>query len=313
MRDLFKKNYRSDLALENIETYGMDNDENYIKNDYLDEENNISVTNIKILDENFGKEIGKSIGTYVTIESEELSQNNNIHNKVIEYLGLEIKKILYDNKIKEEDEVLVVGLGNRNFTPDTIGIKSLDKILVTKHIYNDLDVVSRGKLRSVSALGTGVMGQTGFETASIIKGVLKENKNISCVIAIDALSARNINRVNSSIQISDTGIAPGSGVKNKRATLDESYLGVKVIAIGVPTVISLESIIYDSFEDFFGEEKIYENIEQFNRFLQDKKNMFVSVKNIDEIAIKLQNIIATGVNLGLHKNLTISEINDILL
>ncbi len=310
MKNILSKCVRTDLAVEKTEA--LQSTHTGISNK-IETFDNITISTIEVLDDEGANFLEKPIGTYITIQSDELKSNDReTHNNVIMHLSKILKALLKKHNIKDSDAVLVAGLGNRNFTPDTIGVDSLNKILVTKHIYNMLDDSFKDTFRPLSALGPGVMGQTGFETASIIKGVVDANKDIKLVIAIDALAARSPERVNSTIQITDTGIAPGSGVNNNRAVLDESYLNTKVIAIGVPTVIDLGTLIYDSYINFF--EKSSEVDEQkLFEYIEDKKNLFVATKEIDEIAERLKNIIANGINLGVHLDLNLNDINDFML
>ncbi len=311
MQKKIKNCVRTDLALEKFKDFEHVCDGVTKK---IEEDGSINITTIEILNEEGVEALGREIGTYITIESEIMGESDReAHNKIISHLAGSIKKLLEKHEINEDDEVLVVGLGNRNFTPDTIGIDSLNKVLVTKHIYKNLNKAYPMVFRPLSAIGTGVMGQTGMETANIIKGVLKANTEVKMVIVIDALASRSIDRLNRTIQICDTGIAPGSGVNNKRKTLNEEFLGCKVLAIGVPTVIDLRTIIYDSFRDFFGEDhKIFE-YNHIDDYLQDLENYFVSTKEIDEVAERLKNIIANGINIGVHNGLTLEDINDFML
>ncbi len=310
MKNLLSKCVRTDLAVEKTES--LETEHTGISNK-VETFDNITISTIEVLDDSGVTFLEKPKGTYITIQSDELKSNDReTHNNVIMHLSKILKSLLKKHNIKDTDTVLVAGLGNRNFTPDTIGVDSLNKILVTNHIYNMLDDSFKETFRPLSALGPGVMGQTGFETASIIKGVVDANKDIKLVIAIDALAARSPERVNTTIQITDTGISPGSGVNNNRAVLDENYLNTKVIAIGVPTVIDLGTLIYDSYINFFeqsqevDEEKLFE-------YIEDKKNLFVATKEIDEIAERLKNIIANGINLGVHLDLNLNDINDFML
>ncbi len=310
MIELISKCVRTDLAVEKSEI--LNETYNGIKNK-VDRYDNITISSIDVLDDEGSSAIEKPIGSYITIQSDELKSNDReTHNNVIMHLSTILKKLLKKHNIKDSDAVLVVGLGNRNFTPDTIGVDCLDKVLVTKHLYNMLDDSFRKTFRPLSALGPGVMGQTGFETASIIKGVVDANKDIKLVVVVDALSARSSERINTTIQITDTGISPGSGVNNNRAVLDENYLNTKVIAIGVPTVIDLGTLIFDAFLELYEKEK-FNDEESILQYIESKKNLFVATKEIDEIAERLKNIIANGINLGLHINLTLDDINDFML
>ncbi len=219
MKNILNKCVRTDLAVEKTDFFNFTHNGITSKNEIFD---NINISTIEVIDEEGSKFLEKPIGTYITIQSNDLNSNDReTHNNIIMHLSNILKDMLKKHNIKNNDAVLVAGLGNRNFTPDTIGVDSLNKILVTKHIYKELDDSFRENFRPLAALGPGVMGQTGFETASIIKGVVDANEDIKLVVVVDALAARSPERVNTTIQITDTGIAPGSGVNNNRAVLNE--------------------------------------------------------------------------------------------
>ncbi len=310
MKKIIKQCVRTDLAVERNEFLNTEYNGITSKTETYD---NITISSIEVINDEGAQFLEKPIGSYITIQSDEMkSSDRETHNKIIMHLSNILKTMLKKHKIQDSDAVLVVGLGNRNFTPDTIGVDCLDKVLVTKHIYDALDDDFRKTFRPISALGPGVMGQTGFETASIVKGVVDTNKDIKLVIAVDALSARSPERVNSTIQITDTGIAPGSGVNNNRAVLDENYLGTKVIAIGVPTVIDLGTLVFDAFLELFDDMDCVSD-DKILKYIESKKNLFVATKEIDEIAERLKNIIANGINLGIHLDLTLNDINDFML
>ena len=205
---------------------------------YKDED--IKETIIEVVNKNGEMILGKPVGTYVTIESKSLREGDDSINK-------SFMKILHQNLAKmigKADKIMVIGLGNRAITPDSLGPLVIDNLYITRHLINE-GLVKEDK--ELSALIPGVMAQTGIETSVIIKSVCDKVKP-DVVIAIDALAAREPERLNSTIQICDTGINPGAGVGNNRARLDKKTLGVKVIAIGVPTVISVPAIVYQSVE-----------------------------------------------------------------
>jgi spore protease len=194
------------------------------------------------------KELGKKAGRYLTIEVQGIrSQDSNLQQKVEEIFANEFANFLAGTGINKTDSCLVVGLGNWNVTPDALGPLVCENLLVTRHLFElQPENVEEG-YRSVSALAPGVMGLTGIETSDIIFGVIEKTKP-DFVIAIDALASRSIERVNSTIQISDTGIHPGSGVGNKRKELSKETLGIPVIAIGIPTVVDAVSITSDTID-----------------------------------------------------------------
>lgn len=194
------------------------------------------------------KQLGKKPGRYLTMEVQGIrEQDTKLQQKVEEVFASEFSRFLEGAGIKKTDSCLVVGLGNWNVTPDALGPMVCENLLVTRHLFElQPENVEEG-YRSVSALSPGVMGLTGIETSDIIFGVVEKTKP-DFVIAIDALAARSIERVNSTIQISDTGIHPGSGVGNKRKELSKDTLGIPVIAIGVPTVVDAVSITSDTID-----------------------------------------------------------------
>ncbi|WP_075982361.1 GPR endopeptidase [Bacillus massilinigeriensis] len=194
------------------------------------------------------EQIGKKAGSYLTIEVVGIrGQDTELQKKVEEVFASEFALFLKGHGITEDASCLVVGLGNWNVTPDALGPQVCENLLVTRHLYElQPESVEKG-FRPVSALAPGVMGLTGIETSDIIMGVVEKSKP-DFVIAIDALASRSIERVNSTIQISDTGIHPGSGVGNKRKELSKETLGIPVFAIGIPTVVDAVSITSDTID-----------------------------------------------------------------
>lgn len=194
------------------------------------------------------KAIGKKQGKYLTLEVLGIRESDTeLQKKVEEVFALEFAQFLKQNGIKEDASCLVVGLGNWNVTPDALGPQVCENLLVTRHLFQLQPGSVEEGFRPVSALAPGVMGLTGIETSDIIFGVVEKTKP-DFVIAIDALASRSIERVNSTIQISDTGIHPGSGVGNKRKELSKETLGIPVFAIGVPTVVDAVSITSDTID-----------------------------------------------------------------
>ncbi len=195
---------------------------------------------------------------------------------------------------------MVVGLGNRDVTPDALGPEVIDNLFVTRHLikeYGD-EFKSQNNLVNVSAISPGVMGQTGMEAREIIKGIVEET-NPSLVIVIDALASRSVNRLNTTVQITDTGICPGSGVGNNRQALNKESLGVDVIALGVPTVVDAATIVNDTMEQFMKNQGFAQSeIHQFNNELSEQMiyNMFVTPKNIDESIKRISFTISEALN-----------------
>lgn len=232
--DITSVNIRTDLAIEEA----SNNVENISKKNI----DNILVTTITI-DENNKKFFSKKIGKYITIEFNDITDFEN--NKKVEKVFIdELKKLLKINNIDDSDTCLVIGLGNEKSTPDSLGPLTVDNIIVTNHFYF-LGINVEDGFRSVAAINPGVMGQTGIETFDIINSVTKEIKP-DFILVIDSLKASSVDRINKTIQITDAGINPGSGIGNNRKEINKELLNIPVFAIGVPTVVDTITIINDS-------------------------------------------------------------------
>ena len=230
--DLSKYKIRTDLAIEVVP-------ENLkIKTKKID---NIKISKLYINKE-ISKQINKKIGNYITIEFEDITDEYN-KEKVKEIFIKELKQLLKDMNIKKEDPCLIIGLGNRMSTPDSLGPKTIDNLIITNHLYK-LGMLDE-KYRRVSALNPGVMGTTGIETSDIIESISKKTTP-GFIIVIDALASSSIERVNKTIQITDTGIHPGSGIGNSRKEISKELLNIPVIAIGVPTTVDAVTIVSDT-------------------------------------------------------------------
>lgn len=235
--DLSKYQIRTDLAIEAIENidevFGIKRKEENI--------DNFKVTSVFVDDEG-SKKINKKKGNYITIEFEDITDFNN-KEKIKELFSQKLKNLINSLKVDSEKDILVIGLGNDKSTPDALGPMSVNNILVTRHLflYNEIEE----GFKKVAAINPGVMGQTGIETSDLIKAIVKAIKP-SLVIAIDSLASQSIERVNKTIQLTDTGIHPGSGVGNSRKEISINTIGVPVIAIGVPTVVDAVTIVSDT-------------------------------------------------------------------
>lgn len=255
--DLRKYSVRTDLAVEAREMVlternaSLDQQENLSQIDGVmikeKEEDGIKLSLVQITEDG-EKTIGKKPGKYLTIEVVGIRQKDTeLQKQVSDVFSREFAHFLKETGIPEDASCLVVGLGNWNVTPDALGPLVCENLLVTRHLFELQPENVEDGYRSVSAVSPGVMGLTGIETSDIIFGVVEKSKP-DFVIAIDALASRSIERVNSTIQISDTGIHPGSGVGNKRKEISKETLGVPVIAIGVPTVVDAVSITSDTID-----------------------------------------------------------------
>ncbi|MFA6808776.1 MAG: GPR endopeptidase, partial [Eubacteriales bacterium] len=204
-----------------------------------------SITKIQITDKKGEKEMGRPIGNYITLDVPEINQNDyEIHKNISQSLSDVLIELL---NLKEDTSIMIVGLGNWNATPDALGPKVVNKTMVTRHLFHYTPEDMEGKMRKVCAIAPGVLGLTGIETAEIIKGLVDHVKP-DYVIAIDALAAGSLERIGTTIQLSDTGINPGSGIGNHRKALNEETLGCKVIAIGIPTVVNAAIIAHKTIE-----------------------------------------------------------------
>ena len=236
-------NFRTDLAMERTSMYKRANKlENIDGIETQDEEidKNIKVNIVNITNKNGEEAIGKKMGVYVTIDFKNLKiADDDEIQKGSEVLSRELKKII-DAHIQNKDDIMVVGLGNIYVTPDSLGPKVINEIDVTRHIIKYLPQYVDENTRPVTAISPGVLGTTGIETYEILKGIV-DNVKPKLLIVIDALSSRSIERISSTIQISDTGIVPGAGVGNTRQEISEETLGIPVIAMGIPTVVDIFS------------------------------------------------------------------------
>lgn len=306
---------RTDLALEVRESYEEDDIRlRGVKvEEQSDKQKEIYTTIVHIETENGAKAMGKPVGIYITIEAPNMSSPDEGYHREI---SIEFAKHLRKMLGKERDSILVVGLGNREVTPDALGPNVVNNLHITRHMIKEYgrlpsDVEKTGE---ISAIVPGVMGQTGMETLEIIKGVVQET-HPKVVIAVDALAARSTRRLNRTIQITDTGITPGSGVGNHRNAINEETVGVPVIAVGVPTVVDAATIVNDTMEELIEQMDHSENMQRLGGTLgtldQAEKHqmirelisphlntMFVTPKDIDETVKYLSYTISEGLNLA---------------
>ncbi len=308
---------RTDLALEAREIYEEDKSSSEIPGVKIDKKEleNCIVTKVEIIDEQGSKIMNKGIGKYITLESNLMKfDDDESREEVINYLKDELIEILGTDKTKK---TLVIGLGNWNITSDALGPKTVSKTLVTRHIFKNYNKDYDDDFTEVAGLSPGVMGITGIETSEIVKSIVDRIKP-DRVIAIDALASRKMERVNTTIQISTAGIAPGGGVGNKRKALNKEYLGVDVIAIGVPTVVDAATLASDVLDmaidnlinqsdgvgDFYSMLKQLKEEEKYNLIKESldpyDKNLIVTPKDIDDTIENLSIIISEGLNRSLH-------------
>lgn len=311
-REIYKENHKGEPDIDGIEVIE-------------ESDKDIKVTTVKVKNDGGAEKIGKPKGNYITIDIPTFTvydgeTMDRVSDVVSEILGRLIK-------IDIDKTVLVVGLGNWQVTPDALGPKVTEKIMVTRHLKTVMPEAIDDSVRPVSSIAPGVLGVTGIETVEIIKGVVEKIKP-DLVICIDALAARKVERVNATIQIGDTGISPGAGVGNNRKQINEENLGAKVIAIGVPTVVDAVTIANDSIDlvvdslisnsasgsDFYKMLKSLDKNEKENlikEVMSSKNNsdMIVTPKDIDLVINSLSRIIANGINMAVQPNMNMEEIN----
>ena len=274
---------RTDLALEEresfdgsgVEIHGVEVEES------CDEERDVRLTRVKIVSERGAREMGKSRGTYLTLEAPGLaSPDEDYHREVSEVIADLLRELT-----GTAESVLVAGLGNRDVTPDALGPQAVSNLMITRHLIREYgrEMMGMDGCCVVSGIVPGVMAQTGMETSEILQGIIEETRP-DLLIVIDALAARSTRRLGRTVQITDTGIQPGSGVGNHRGSLTKESLGIPVIAIGVPTVVEAAAIVYDA----------QGNCEKMPPHLN---GMFVTPKNIDELIRQLSFTLSEALNM----------------
>lgn len=306
-------NFRTDMADERRDIYKKANglSENIPGIETVEKEENekVKTSIVKITSDEGEKAIGKPIGTYITFdlknlryaEDEEIDESSNIISK-------ELKSII-DSNVDAQDEILIVGLGNEYVTADSLGPKVVSKIEITRHLLKYAPECVVPGARSVSSIAPGVLGTTGIETLEVIKGIV-DNVKPKLIIVIDSLASKSIERISTTIQISDTGIVPGGGVGNARKELSKKTLGVPVIAIGVPMVVELATLVSDGINIFINKlQDKAESNEYLNKLEQEDKyeevkealnigeyNMIVTPKEIDDLIDNMGSIVSKSIN-----------------
>lgn len=296
-------NVRTDLALEARES--IEEMEGEIRGISVEEEyrerSEVRITKVEILTKNGAKAMGKPMGTYITLEAPGMQEpDEGYHREIAEEISHILRRLI--PQIEQEKSILVVGLGNREVTADALGPGVVDNLFITRHVVREYGkaAYNREQVHLISGIVPGVMAQTGMEAAEIIKGVVEETKP-DIVVVIDALAARSTKRLNRTVQITNTGIQPGSGVGNHRNALTRESLGVPVIAIGVPTVVDAATIVNDALEKLRKEG----NQDEISKFpdipggaLSELNNMYVTGKDIDETIKRLSFTISEALNMA---------------
>ncbi|MDO4743934.1 MAG: GPR endopeptidase [Clostridia bacterium] len=321
-------NARTDLALEARELYfetsSLTTDAEGVKAEEEEADYGINITRVMVTNSKGEKALGKAIGTYTTIEfpgHEDASQE--AYEEACRICAKELCRLLSK---KHDGPVLVIGLGNRNITADALGPMAVDSVLVTRHLLEYMPEEIDERLRSVCAISPGVLGITGVETGEIVKGV-SAKVNPSLIIAIDALCSRRMERINNTVQMTDTGIVPGAGIGNRRMAIDEQTLGVPVIAIGVPTVVDAATIAGDTIDKLIENLKqnakenlplykmltVIEDEDKYSMIKQvlkpDHGDFIVTPKEVDSSVSSISRIIANGINIALHEGITLRDID----
>lgn len=311
---------RTDLAVEEKESFPGDGGEvsGVSLREWHQADSHIKMTEVKILDQKGERAMGKPKGSYITLEADRLAaKDEDYHREVSEELARQIKGLLKGVDYQNRDyHVLVAGLGNASVTPDSLGPRVLNNLQVTRHLkvqYGNEFFQGRN-MPVISGIIPGVMAQTGMESAEIIKGVIRETEP-DLVIAVDALAARSVKRLGTTIQLTDTGIHPGSGVGNHRHSLTRESLGVPVFAIGVPTVVGAAAIVHDTVSaligalskgmetknmgDYVGSLSSEEQYDLIRELLEPEFGpLYVTPPDIDETVKELSYTISEGIHLA---------------
>ena len=299
---------RTDLALEARESISETECElrGVRVEEYYKETEDIRVTKVLVESKNAAKAMGKPMGMYVTIEAPALIEpDEDYHREISECLAEELLSLIPD--ADEEQTVLVVGLGNREVTADALGPRVVDNLFITRHVVLTYGKAAYNcsKMNLVSSIEPGVMAKTGMETAEIVRGVVSEMKP-DVLIVVDALAARSTRRLNRTIQITNTGIQPGSGVGNHRNAITEESLGVPVLAIGVPTVVDAATIVGDALEKLMSDEKEFDSVRYMgqNRLVfAELNNMYMTGKDIDAVIKRVSFTVSEGINIAMEQSM----------
>lgn len=308
---------RTDLAIETREMYKdaqkIDDEIPGVKTTVDNSDDDILITKVEIFSEDAANALNKPQGKYITIESQNMKDDyGEVHDKISIIVSKTIKELA---NLEKESTVFVVGLGNWNVTADALGPKVVSDVDITRHLIDYMPEYVLPNTRSVCAVSPGVLGTTGIETGEIIKGIVDKIRP-SLIIAIDALASRKMERVSTTIQISDTGIIPGSGIGNTRNAINKESLGIPVIAIGVPTVVDAATIASDTLEIVINKLKerlelkddLISKIDQKDKYNYIREvlnpgelNYVVTPSEIDEIITNVSKILSNGINMALQE------------
>lgn len=278
---------RTDLALEKRELLGREEPEG-VESEESDQ-GGVKFTKIRVINEKGSEALGKPIGTYITAEIPELMKNPVTDEDMIEAVAAQLRSLL-----PKDGSILAVGLGNTRITPDAVGPKSVSMVLATRHIGKELsDEIGLGELRSVAGFVPGVLGRTGLEAAESVKGLVGA-VSPSAIIVVDALAARKLSRLGTTIQISDIGIIPGSGVGNARKEITERSVGVPVISVGIPTVVDVGTLV----ADLTGSN---------SEIPSESRDMIITPREIDIVIERASELIGMSINKALQPDISVDE------
>lgn len=317
----YKRDWRTDLAVDIHETLkaGVDPQELSGVDEGIEETPVGKIIRLVVKTQEAAKQMRKAPGTYVTIESPSLGLREREKQKEVAILlAKEIEK--YISRVSVDAPILVIGLGNRNVTPDSLGPLVAEKLLVTRHLKEFVPPELKGRLRPIMSISPGVLGTTGMETFEIVKALVNQNAP-QLVIAIDALATNSIERLGITIQIADSGINPGSGVGNHRAALTYESLGVPVIAIGVPMVVDAITLVENAVDYMaskgYDTGRVGQSPLNKPRIVRDILSryfgsLFVTPRQVDSLVEDVASVVANGLNAAFHRSIGPEEINTYL-
>ncbi len=276
------------------------------------EESGVNVTEVVIERAEGSRLLGKPEGTYITLECEALrAKSVEGREAMASLLGEELARMLPGG----DKPVLVIGLGNRQVTPDALGPLTVDGTLVTRHLFRELPDAVDERMSPVCAVAPGVLGITGVETLEMAKGIV-DHVDPRCVVCVDALAARTVSRIGTTVQLTDSGIQPGSGVGNHRKALSKETLGLPVISMGVPTVIYAATIVRDAMESMAGDdgEDHSDTLDLMTKDLMRGEigEMIVTPREVDDIVKDIAQVLASGINKALHPGLSERDIQTMM-
>lgn len=298
---------RTDLALEARESAQEASGElrGVSVEEYDLEHKDIHVTKVMIESQNGAALLGKPMGTYVTLEAPAMTEpDEGYHREISEEIGKQLWKLLPD--MSKERSILVVGLGNRDVTADSLGPRVTDNLLITRQVVMEYGPAAYNKERMhrISAVVPGVMAKTGMETAEILKGIVLQTKPDAMVV-VDALAARSTKRLNRTIQITNTGIHPGSGVGNHRSAITKESMGIPVVvALGIPTVVDAMTIVNDAASQWHYDVRMHRDgfrEKDDSEIPPELANFYVTGKDIDETVKRLSFTISEGLNMAFER------------